>query len=84
MPSKLNDHAASQRRCHTKPMPLLHRVGEHAEDDEATAAEGTSGNRPITRDGFSSRAMKEEDQNETASGNRQEETENIMGGPLSC
>ena len=64
-------------------MPLLHRVGEHAEDDEATAAEGTSGNRPITRDGFSSRAMKE-DQNETASSNRQEETENIMGGPLSC
>ena len=65
-------------------MPLLHRVGEHAEDYEATAAEGTSGSRPITRDGFSSRATKEEDQNEMASGNRPEEKENIMGGPLSC
>ena len=64
-------------------MPLLHRVGEHAEDDEATAAAGTPGSRPITRDGFSSRATKE-DPNEMASGNRPEEKENIMGGPLSC
>ena len=95
--TKLNDHVASQSHCHTKPMPLLHRVGEHAEDDGdgsasrrprgyccLTVAAGTSGSRPITRDGFSSRATKEEDQNEMASGNIPEEKENIMGGPLSC
>ena len=90
MPTKPKQHFDPKALSLKLPMTLLCRVGEHAEEDIAAAVggkPGTPGERPITRDGFSSRVLKDDDPKAHVSSDIQpdrnpeeKEEENILGG----